>query len=95
MSANGMARPCSGPARRKILRGIKKHKEHVPCHTNPPSAGRSRASAGRLLPQSDKYQRRNSGEINRGRNSGICGQVMIAASMSSIGTSMIIVSVSA
>src|SRR5262245_57410843 len=60
-----------------------------------PSAGRSRASAGRLLPPSDKYQRRNSGEISRGRNSGICGQVMIAASMSSIGTSMIIVSVSA
>src|SRR5215475_4897991 len=35
MSANGMARPCSRPARRKVLRGIKKHKEHVPCHTSP------------------------------------------------------------
>jgi hypothetical protein len=34
-SLNGMARPCSCPARRKLLRGIKKHKEHVPCHTNP------------------------------------------------------------
>src|SRR5215472_8555878 len=34
-SANGMARPCSCPARRKVLRGIKKHKEHVPCHTSP------------------------------------------------------------
>src|SRR6516164_7212352 len=34
-SANGMARPCSRPARRKVLRGIKKHKEHVPCHTSP------------------------------------------------------------
>ena len=44
---------------------------------------------------SEKYQRRNSGEIRRGRNSGICGQVMIATSTSSIGTSMIIVSLSA
>jgi hypothetical protein len=24
---------CSCPARRKVLRGIEKHKEHVPCHT--------------------------------------------------------------
>src|SRR5262249_47212445 len=30
-----MARPCSCPARRKVLRGIEKHREHVPCHTNP------------------------------------------------------------
>src|SRR5262245_48891394 len=30
-----MARPCSHPARRRVLRGIEKHKEHVPCHTNP------------------------------------------------------------
>ena len=44
---------------------------------------------------SEKYQRKNSGEIRRGRNSGICGQVMIAASTSSIGTSMIIVSFNA
>ena len=47
------------------------------------------------LTPSEKYQRKNSGEIRRGRNSGICGQVMIAASTSSIGTSMIIVSLSA
>jgi hypothetical protein len=39
--------------------------------------------------------RRNSGEISRGRISGISGQTMIAASTSSIGTSMIIVSLSA
>ena len=38
---------------------------------------------------------RNSGEIRRGRNSAISGQTMIAASTSSIGTSMIIVSLSA
>jgi hypothetical protein len=48
-----------------------------------------------LTPPSEKYQRKNSGEIRRGRTSGICGQVMIAASTSSIGTSMIIVSLSA
>jgi hypothetical protein len=35
MTGNGMARPCSRPARRKVLRGIEKHNEHVPCHTNP------------------------------------------------------------
>jgi hypothetical protein len=40
-------------------------------------------------------KRKNSGEINRGSNSGISGQAMIAASTSSIGTSMIIVSLSA
>jgi hypothetical protein len=39
--------------------------------------------------------RRNSGEISRGRISGISGQTMIAASTSNIGTSMIIVSFSA
>ena len=39
--------------------------------------------------------RRNSGEISRGRISGISGQTMIAASTSSIGTSMISVSFSA
>src|SRR5262249_49972050 len=35
MTANGRARPCSCLARRKVLRGIEKHKEPVPCHTNP------------------------------------------------------------
>ncbi len=40
-------------------------------------------------------QRRNSGEMSRGRMSGICGQMMIAASTRIIGTSMIIVSLSA
>src|SRR5262245_54739204 len=30
-----LVRPCSRPARRKVLRGIEKHKEHVPCHTSP------------------------------------------------------------
>ena len=30
-----MARPCSRPARHKILRGIEKHKEHVPCQPTP------------------------------------------------------------
>ena len=38
---------------------------------------------------------RNSGRINRGRNSGISGQTISMASTSSIGTSMIIVSLSA
>ena len=41
------------------------------------------------------HYRKNSGEISRGRISGISGQTMIAASTSSIGTSMIIVSFSA
>ena len=44
---------------------------------------------------SSARHRRNSGEISRGRISGISGQTMIAASTSSIGTSMIIVSFSA
>jgi transposase len=34
-SANGMAQPCFCPARRKVLRGIKKHKEHVPAVQRP------------------------------------------------------------
>jgi hypothetical protein len=41
------------------------------------------------------FQRRNSGEISFGRISGICGHTMMAASTTSIGTSMIIVSLSA
>src|SRR5262249_54866218 len=41
------------------------------------------------------HQRKYSGEISRGRMSGISGQAMIAASTNSIGTSMIIVSFSA
>jgi len=41
------------------------------------------------------HQRKNSGEISRGRSSGISGQAMIAASTNSIGTSMIIVSFNA
>src|SRR5262249_6792401 len=47
---SGMARPCSCPARRKVLRGIKKHKEHVPCHTNPhhPPSARSASISVRI-----------------------------------------------
>ena len=41
------------------------------------------------------HQRKNSGDISRGRSSGISGQAMIAASTNSIGTSMIIVSFNA
>ena len=50
LSANGMARPCSYPARRRVLRGIKRHKEHVPCHTNPhqPPSARSASISARI-----------------------------------------------
>jgi hypothetical protein len=43
--SNGMARPCSCPARRKVLRGIKKRKEHVPCHTNPHPSPSARSAS--------------------------------------------------
>src|SRR5262249_26037026 len=75
---------------------------------SPPTASASKASAGRSPPPIERRganlapgtfhtspQRKNSGEISRGRSSGISGQAMIAASTSSIGTSMIIVSFSA
>src|SRR5262249_1153967 len=49
-SLAALARPCSCPARRKVLRGIKKHKEHVPCHTSPhhPPSARSASISVRI-----------------------------------------------
>jgi hypothetical protein len=42
----------SPPARRKVLRRIKKHKEHAPCHTNPhhPSSARSASISVGIVP---------------------------------------------
>src|SRR5262249_31633403 len=53
------------PARRKVLRGIKKHKEHVPCHTNPhhPPSARSASISVRIASIL-------SGSINVGRSFG-------------------------
>src|SRR5262245_19746863 len=53
------------PARRKVLRGIKKHKEHVPCHTNPhyPPSARSASISVRIASTL-------SASINAGRSFG-------------------------
>src|SRR6266446_7006463 len=50
VAGNGMARPCSCPARPRVLRGIEKHKEPIPCHTNPhhPPSARSASTSARI-----------------------------------------------
>src|SRR5262249_2572646 len=50
-SATGRGRPCTHPARHKILRGIEKHKEHVPCYKNshnPLPSARSASISARI-----------------------------------------------
>jgi hypothetical protein len=67
ISANGVARPCSYPVRRRLSPGNQQREEHIPCHVNQrhPQSPQSASISARWNEEMDERPARRNQKTRR------------------------------